>query len=219
MDAETLPLPRKRYQPKLAVVQLAELLSGERKCEWPTLVAAQYDLPKEPVTDELAEWRVKHDRLVTERVAELERNGLHVQVENENWLSLVGQSGLKLSGKPDIVILERERVTYEDCKSGKPKGAHHIQVLLYAQLARQTGITAPLAGNVIYPNGIEPVDLVGRRREVREKFIAVMARVNSGDVPRIPSWSDCRYCKVRAYCPDRIENEPSYSDALGDVRR
>ena len=209
---ETLPLPPKRPQPRLAVTQLAGILSGEKHCEWPAWVAAHFDTPKEPDTDELIEWRQKHDSLVAERVNELEANGLHVQVESENWLSLVGRSGTKLSGKPDIVVLERDRLTYEDCKTGKRKDEHHVQVLLYAQLARQTGVTTPLAGNLVYPDGIETVDLMGRAPEVRANFIALMARVNSGEVPRTPSWSDCRFCKVKAYCSYRIEGRAGTVD-------
>lgn len=185
---------------------LTGLLSGEDHCEWPLWVRSRFDLPKEPISDRLRDILDSHAELVRTRVAELERQGFNVRMEDENSLSYRGVSGTLFSGKPDIAIIERDKMTYEDCKTGKAKPSHDAQVLLYAQLARQNRVTKQIAGNVVYPNEVKSVDM-GQAPEIQSNFIALMQRVNAGDVPRVPSPRECRYCKVRNYCDERIEGE------------
>jgi CRISPR/Cas system-associated exonuclease Cas4 (RecB family) len=203
----TLALPRLRYRPYLGVTMLTKLLAGEARCAWQLLVRIRYDLPPEPTTPKLQEWKEKHQTLVNERATELENRGLHIQVEDQNWLECWGKtSGIRLAGKPDIAILERERVTYEDCKTGEPKFSDHVQVMLYAHIAKRMRVQRELSGNVVYPDKIEAVDLsrwsadgIGRR------FREVMEGINAGNVLPTASFQECRYCKVRAYCEARIE--------------
>lgn len=203
----TLALPRLRYRRYLNVTMLTALLSGEAKCVWQLWARSRYDIPKEPDSPQLAEWKRNHDSLVNKRVAELEGRGLLVQVENENWLECWGKtSGIKLSGKPDIAILQRDLVTYEDCKTGKRRASDHVQVMMYAHIAKRMRVERQVSGNVIYPDGIEPVDFGRWTTEgIGRRFREVMECVNEGNVVATPSFRECRYCKVRAYCEARIE--------------
>lgn len=189
------------------------LISGEKKCEWAPWFQRLYPIPKEPETPQMRERNERHARLVAQRAAELEVYGFNVQLESENWMEQYGKdSGTKLSGKPDIAVVERDLLTYEDCKTGRHYDAHHVQVLLYAQIARQTGVRKPIAGVVVYPGEVELVDM-SRKAEIRERFAALMQRITTVEPPRVPNCRECRYCKVRAYCPDRATDEqPSFND-------
>jgi CRISPR/Cas system-associated exonuclease Cas4 (RecB family) len=192
-----------RSGPFLWVTWLTRLLAGEDQCEWALWFLTRHQIPKEPKTDLDRKRDQDHARLVTERVAELESQGLNVNVESQNRLSYVGASDTKMTGIPDIAIVEPDKLTYEDCKTGKRRPEHHAQVLLYAQLARQNKIAKPIFGRLVYATGVEAVDMT-RRDEIRDGFIALMGRVNAGTAPRVPSFSNCRYCKVKAYCDERI---------------
>jgi hypothetical protein len=228
MGGAVIELPELRAQKRLWVTQLTALLCGAAKCEWPVWVLSRYEIPPEPETEVTREYNRRHGELLKTRAEELKTENRPHTLETDNWISVLGRSGTKLTGKPDIIIDERQSVTYEDCKSGKRKPEHHVQVLLYAQMGREIvrraqreghAIELPdYAGNLIYLDGIEHVDM-GRAGEVASAFAGLMERVNSDSVKPSPSVSDCRYCKIRAYCPDRIGSEPTYSGALGDVRR
>jgi PD-(D/E)XK nuclease superfamily len=198
--------PPPRSSPFVWVTWLTKLISGEHKCAWVLWFQLRYQIPKEPETPQLREWNERHAQLVAQRANELEEFGFNVQLESENWLEQYGRSGTKFSGKPDIAVVERDLLTYEDCKTGRRYEADHIQVLLYAQIARQTGVRKPIAGVVVYPDGVELVNM-SRKYEVRDRFVDLMQRV-SAEPAQVPDYSECRYCKARAYCPERIAVEP-----------
>jgi hypothetical protein len=201
------------------------LLAGDNKCEWTLWALSRYDIPREPDTPESIEHNRRHELLVEQRAHELELQNLYYTLDKDNWTSFVGRSGTKLTGKPDIIVPERDRITFEDCKGGRRKQEHHVQVLLYIQIdqqnknrARKNGglvVDRDYAGSVIYRDGVETTDLT-RSREIARDFTALMERVNGGAVPRSPSARDCRYCKVRNYCDQRISREYQDEESLSD---
>ena len=51
-------------------------------------------------------------------------------MENQNSFRLRGQSAT-LAGKPDLLVLQRDRVLIVDVKSGREQPWHHYQVMIY----------------------------------------------------------------------------------------
>src|SRR5581483_989607 len=99
------------------------------------------------------------------------------------------------------------------CKTGKRRLSDHVQVLLYAQLARQNHVDKEITGNIVYADGIEPVEMA-RRPEITAGFIDLMSRINGENVPRRPSPMECRFCKVRSFCDERADQETDAAESL-----
>jgi CRISPR/Cas system-associated exonuclease Cas4 (RecB family) len=210
---DVLPLPDRRGQPFVWITWLTRLLSGEDKCEWPLLMRSRFWMPKEPVTDRMREYQDAHRQLVKMRVAELEHQGLYVNVEDDNKLAHKGKSGTMLTGIPDIAVIQPSTMTYEECKSGKRRPSDHVQVLLYAQLAKQNRVDKEITGNIVYLDGIESVEMT-RLSEITHGFVDLMSRINSENVPRRPSPMECRFCKVRSFCDERADQETDAAESL-----
>lgn len=223
MTLVVLPPPPVRFRPKANVSWVTRLLAGEQQCEWALWFQWKHDVPDGPDTPERLEWRRKHDALVVQRAAELEDYGFVVGVEWDNRLACESsRTRTEIKGRPDIAIRGPDLLTYEDCKVGRRREEHHVQVLMYAILAAWQRIhqADKINGVVVYDDGFEIVDMA-RLGGIRDRFVALMDRVASETASRVPSYSDCRFCAVKAYCPERIERDSFEVDALprDDERR
>jgi hypothetical protein len=181
----------------------------------------RYDVPDEEDTPELLVWKERHEALVSERIADLTEQPFEVTTEWDNRLQAIGSlTGTMFKGRPDIAVSEPEVLTYEDCKTGSPCRADEVQVLLYTQLARLNGERRRIAGVIVYPERVQRVDM-RQRIPIRDRFVELIGRFAAGTARLAPDYSECRYCKVRAYCPDRVSQEPDRTEwePLFDERR
>ena len=135
--------------------------------------------------------------------------GKVVRVEEANSFKVTGKSGVVLSGKADIVIVDEEKrhAHVIDAKSGKIKGAHWWQVFLYMISLPQSWKVKDwtFSGEIEYASHsvhLEP-DVVNPKNMNRVREI--MAPLTQNVEPdTAPSEAECKYCDILK-CPDRYE--------------
>lgn len=123
--------PAKRSEPFIWVSWLTKLMAGEKQCEWASWFRSQYVWDKLPSGLDVAKWTAEHAQLLRARRAALEAEGFTVYAEDQNAFTLTGKTGIKVSGKPDIVAIRDQEAYVEDCKTGSPRHSDHFQVLIY----------------------------------------------------------------------------------------
>ena len=212
-----------RTDPYIWVTWLTKLLSGESQCEWSSWFRAHHkDYDRVPSDFNIAAWTVEHNDLVRERRETLRDEGYEVFVEDENAFRRTGQTGIVVSGKPDILAIRDGVGVLEDCKTGRPRTSDQLQVLVYMLLLpignpRCSGIE--LSGRVMYKSGSVEIPAEGLDGGFRERFVQLVRKVG-GDKPlaKAPSWSECRYCDIGpSDCLYRVQEAPESADAETDL--
>lgn len=201
----------KRDSPYIWVTWLTPLLAGSSYCQWAAWFQANFKFEKQD--SDMSEWRIKHGRLLNRRVQTLEAEGYTVYIEDENKFAIQSRDkSVKVAGKADIVAIKGDYVVVEDCKTGKKKDADLMQVLSYMMLLPLSGgpphcRKRVFQGRLVY--GEEIIDIPSSMvdEDFKASFRETVGFVGAAQpARRVPSESECRYCKVsKAYCAERIE--------------
>ena len=212
-----------RSEPYIWVTWLTKLLSGESMCEWSSWFRAHNkDYDKLPMEFDVATWTIDHRELVNARREQLLDDGYTVHVEDENAFRRIGQTGIVVSGKPDILAIKDNLGVIEDCKTGRPRTSDQLQVLVYMLLLpirnpRCENIS--LSGRVVYKtNGVD-IPAAGLDEKFRERFVEMVRKVG-GDkpLPKSATWSECRWCDIGpADCLYRVSEPPESAEAETDL--
>jgi hypothetical protein len=202
--------PTGRSNPFIWVSWLSKLMAGEKQCEWASWFRCHYVWEKVPSGLDLARWTADHAQLLRARKAELEAEGFTVYAEDQNSFTLMGQTGIEVSGKPDIVAIRGSEAYVEDCKTGTPRHSDHFQVLVY--MLALPHVEGPwkgrkLDGRIIYGGTVVNVPALKIDADLKELFRKTVLTIGGREPARkAPSWGECRYCDIsRADCPQRIE--------------
>lgn len=199
-----------RPNPFIWVSWLSKLMAGEKQCEWASWFRSHYVWQKLPSGLDLAKWTADHAQLLRARKAELEAEGFTVYAEDQNSFTLMGETGIEVSGKPDLVAIRGSEAYVEDCKTGTPRHSDHFQVLVY--MLALPHVEGPwkgrkLDGRIIYGSTIVDVPASKIDTDLRELFRQTILTIGGPEPARkAPSWGECRYCDIsKADCPQRIE--------------
>jgi hypothetical protein len=199
-----------RSNPFIWVSWLSKLMAGEKQCEWASWFRSHYVWEKVPSGLDLAKWTADHAQLLRARKAELEAEGFTVYAEDQNSFTLLGETGIEVSGKPDLVAIRGQEAYVEDCKTGMPRHSDHFQVLVY--MLALPHVEGPwkgrkLDGRIIYGGTV--VDVPGSKidADLRELFRKTVLTIGGPEPARkAPSWGECRYCDISSNdCPERID--------------
>jgi RecB family exonuclease len=164
-----------RLYPSVYVTSVAKHLAGDTQCLYPAYLKAHYwRYDKLPSTFDSTTWQAEHTALLAARVAELREAGdlVAVYVEDQNRFEVPVRGGIRLVGKPDLVAVYPDRIVVEDAKTGMPRAADTLQVMLYMVVAahlpdikHRLDTPRPVMGQVVYrgqvveipPTGLDPV--------------------------------------------------------------
>jgi hypothetical protein len=199
-----------RSNPFIWVSWLTKLMAGEKQCEWASWFRSHYVWEKVPSGLDLAKWTADHAQLLRARKTELEAEGFKVYAEDQNSFTLMGQTGIEVSGKPDIVAIRGSEAYVEDCKTGTPRHSDHFQVLVY--MLALPHVEGPwkgrkLDGRIIYGTVVVDVPASKIDPDLKELFRRTVLTIGGPEPARkAPSWGECRYCDIsQADCPERID--------------
>jgi len=200
----------RRPNPFIWVSWLSKLMAGEKQCEWATWFRSHYIWEKVPSGLDLAKWTADHAQLLRARKAELEAEGFTVYAEDQNSFTLMGATGIEVSGKPDLVAIRGQEAYVEDCKTGTPRHSDHFQVLTY--MLALPHVDGPwkgrkLDGRIIYNGTVVDVPSSKIDAGLRELFRKTVLTIGGAEPARkAPSWGECRYCDISSNdCPERID--------------
>jgi hypothetical protein len=199
-----------RSNPFIWVSWLSKVMAGEKQCEWACWFRSHYQWEKLPSGLDLAKWTADHAQLLRRRQAALEVQGFTVYIEDQNSFTLIGETGIEVSGKPDIVAIRGKEVYVEDCKTGSPRHSDHLQVLLY--MLALPHVEGPwrglkIEGRIVYENSVVDVPSSKIDADLKELFRKTVQTLGGPKPARkVPSRSECRYCDIsQADCPERVE--------------
>ena len=198
-----------REAPYIWVSWLTKLLAGEAHCEWALWFRAHHTYDRQPTDFDLIAWGARHAELVRRTVEALRSEGYDVWLEEQNKFDFQGRAAT-LGGKPDIIAMRGDEVKVIDCKTGAPKGADAMQVLVYMFALPYVWPACKgrtVAGEVRYSDDSVPI----RPDELTPAFqlmiTSSIVRAASENAPfRTPSFGECKYCDItKPDCPDRVE--------------
>ena len=107
------------------------LLTGERSCEWAIWFKARHQgWNRKPSDFNQADWLARHTTLLNEHRDRWIQSGYDVCVEDQNAFQLRGHSAI-LAGKPDLLVLNKDRILIIDFKTGQEQPWHKFQVMTY----------------------------------------------------------------------------------------
>ena len=212
-----------RTDPDILGTGVTKLVSGEKQSEWAFWFRAHHkDYGRVARDFNLANWTVEHNDLVRERRETLLDEGYQVYVEDENAFKRTGQTGIVVSGKPDILAIRDGKGILEDCKTGRPRTSDQLQVLVYMLLLpignpRCSGID--LSGRVVYRTGSVDIPATELNEGFRTRFVELVKRVGGEKpLPKAPSWSECRYCDIGpSDCLYRVQEPPESIETETDL--
>ncbi len=210
-----------RDEPYVWVTWITKLMSGEAQCRWAAWFRAHHTFEKQPSDFDSAAWTARHAELLRATSDGLRAEGWELYLEAQNQFRLKGKEGTTLSGKPDLVALRGDEVKVIDCKTGRPKTADQMQVLVYMLVLPHTHAACKgrvVDGEVRYHDHAVAIPAAKITDDLREQFRRTMHEVGgTGPPPRVPSWDECRYCDITARdCPQRVTEAPGETDA-GDL--
>lgn len=197
--------------PSIWVTWLARLMADEIQCHWAIWFRTHYKYEKLISSFDSAKWNANHQALLRSRVRDLEAEGYTVYLEGENWFEITGKSfPVKVSGKPDIVVIGSDGGFVEDCKTGRRKNSDFYQVLIYLLLLpishpQYRGLS--LAGRLVYSTEVIEIESDQINEEFKAQFREAIALLSSATPSRkVPSYQECRYCDISAqYCSERVD--------------
>ena len=213
----------RRTDPYIWVTWLTKLLAGESACEWSAWFRAHHkDYDKLPPDFDLARWTIEHNELVNARREQLLDEGYEVTVEDENAFKRVGKTGIVVSGKPDILAIRDGRGIIEDCKTGRPRTSDQLQVLSYMLLfpiGNPRCASIELSGRVVYKTSSVDIPAAGLDDALKERFVSLVKKVGGDSpLPKMPAWSECRWCDIGpADCLYRVSEPPDSIEAETDL--
>ncbi len=184
------------------VTWLKPILSGEGQCEFAPWFKSRFQYDKVPSDFNIASWNADHTALLKKRVAELEREGWTVQVENRNKFTINGKA-TTLAGKVDIIATKPGRLLVSDAKTGQQRNSDFHQVLVYLfaipMAFPDLAQGRVLAGEVAYKDRVVPVPADFLKPERRQEILNVLAMIGSSKAPpKAPSQAGCQFCDISA---------------------
>lgn len=191
---------KREFGPYCWVTWLASIMSGEQSCLWRSWFMTNYTEYKKAKTDGAftASYNIMHTSLIHKSVHWLTAKGLKVTVEDQNSFKYKKIPGICLAGKADIVATDLAKRVVYDCKSGKPKHSHHVQLMIYMLVLDCD------EGHLIYED--ETVAVAPPDEAFIESFNRNLEMLAAEAEPfKSPSRGDCRYCKLtKADCEDKV---------------
>ena len=161
-----------RSEPYIWVTWLTKLLAGESMCEWSSWFRAH--------NKDYDKRTIDHRELVNARRDQLLDEGYTVHIEDENAFRRIGQTGIVVSGKPDIFAIKDNVGVIEDCKTGRPRTSDQIQVLVYMLLLpirNPICENISMSGRVVYKTNSVDIPASGLDETFRERFVDMVRKV------------------------------------------
>lgn len=194
------------------VTWLSRLMAGDVSCEWGTWFKSHFkDYAKAPSDFDFASWTVNHTRLLRQLRLERQAAGEQVLIEGQTQFYFERRAtGLVLSGKPDLLAVSGGSVGVYDAKTGQPRSADTVQVMIYMFCVPRCNPdfqTKTFKGTVVYEDHRVEIPPGAINEEFERNLDYFLDVLDSEDEPmKVPSPSECRFCDIAlTECAERVE--------------
>ena len=179
-----------RVFPYIWATWLPRLLTGESNCEWAIWFKARHQgWNRKPSDFNQADWLARHTALLNEHRDRWIQSGYEIRVENQNAFQLRGHSAI-LAGKPDLLVLNKNRILVIDFKTGQELPWHKFQVMTYMYAlpkAMPEYRDFKFAGEIVYPNQTQRVPQGGIDQGFVRDLSTLIRRVAAPEPPSAAS--------------------------------
>ena len=193
-----------RGKPYIWVTWLANVMSGNTSCQWQYWFQAHNVLKeRHQASFDSVAWQIGHTRLLTEVKQELFDKGIRPHTEVSVSFR-VPEHAANIAGKIDCLVEDGPDVMLYDCKTGKPRDSHRVQLMtyMYGLSTYPRYASSTIRGTVVYRDSrVEIPYLPEEFASDLTYFVGLLTR----DAPLVkePGF-DCEFCRVSAFdCPDR----------------
>lgn len=194
-----------RGSPYIWVTWLANVMSGSVSCQWQYWFQAHHLLRERRQSFDSVAWQVGHTRLLTEVKQELFDAGLRPRSEVGISFRVPGVD-VTISGKVDCLVEDESGVMLYDCKTGKPRDSHQVQLMayMYGISTYPQYRSSSISGTLVYrEQRVEISHLPGEFASDLTFFVSLLAREEP--LAKEPG-HDCEFCRITAFdCPEREE--------------
>ena len=149
--------------------------------------AAQRNFPynRKPSDFNQADWLARHTTLLNEHRDRWIQSGYDVRVESQNAFQLRGHSAI-LAGKPDLLVLNKNRILITDSKTGQEQPWHKFQVMTYMYalpMALPEYRDYKFAGEIVYNDRTDRVPQGGIDQSFVRNLSEIIRRIAAPDPP------------------------------------
>lgn len=216
----------RRIEPFIWVTWIPPLLSGDTNCEFMLHQLANYVAPKR--NDGVApEWIDEHNRLVSKVADEYQRIGRTVRIMDENRIEIQSRTGIRVVGKPDIIVEEvlrgpsKSRAVIVDAKTGRPRSKDRLQVMLYMMMSKAarsiSGVTDMPDGQVRYgDDSVLDISQEEITEDFRQSVVRLLEMARTERVPDQRASGFCRLCKLNQICPSAQHHGTATNDTTDE---
>jgi len=196
------------------VTWAASYLAGTAHCYYSAWLRAHYqnvDLVKSDFDQ--AAWIMNHSEMVNTTRLNRENEGWKVKLEDQNKFIVEGNSGTKLSGKPDIVSVKDNEVVVIDCKTGKPRvsDVSQVQIYIFALERKAEYKGKKFRGELHYKDHVLVVPGESVNNVFKGRLFQTLSTLSSLEqVGKTPSFDECKFCPIsHSECEERISIDPN----------
>ena len=199
--------------PRISPAWLAELLSGETRCQWASWFKTHHEDWKTVEMPDLSgvDWRVQYTYQLNDCIKRYEEQGYTVSNGEPNAYTLnVGEA--VISGRPDVIATKGSDCIVIDFPKGRPNRSHAFQVIthMYAlprSLKRLRGMSP--RGQLAYWQELVDIPSDSLDRGFIENLHRQAQPLAAGQpLARVPSPDECWTCDITAAdCPQRMEDD------------
>ncbi|MFQ5974805.1 MAG: Dna2/Cas4 domain-containing protein [Candidatus Hydrothermarchaeales archaeon] len=177
----------------VGVGSISKLIVGEENCLYKIWYGMRHKEEVEEVSKELVKWKINHTNMLTNLSQSLD-GGV---IRKEDWIKLDVLGGI-LIGKMDLLHIKDNEITVYDCKSGKPKEFHQLQIMIYLYMMDELDLYSDqeLKGVLYY--GRDEIsyslkDIPNDLPQLIERYANILL---SEEPPRPIGGSSCKWCKI-----------------------
>jgi CRISPR/Cas system-associated exonuclease Cas4 (RecB family) len=196
-----------RKQPFIYVTWLKDFLIGDYLCKWSIWHRIFYDYEKAPSDFDSVRYNMEHTAMRSEVMQRYSSAGYEVIPE----LSVkVSGEIATLKGKIDLIALREDHPLIIEIKTGTPRPADKIQLLLYLWAIKRAYSRfrdIPFDGLLIYKSHEIEISALEIDESFIKNFQKFMKEILHGEPDRkYPNKNECRFCKI-GDCDERLEKE------------
>lgn len=196
-----------RKQPLIYVTWLKNFLIGDYLCKWSIWHRIYYDYEKTQSDFDSIGWNMEHTSMRSEVMNHYISKGYEVIPEMSVKVS--GEIAT-LKGKIDLIVLKEEHPLIIELKTGTPRPADKLQVMLYLWAIKRAYSrfrNIPFDGLLIYKSHEVEISALEIDESFIKNFQKFMHEILQGEPDRkFPNKNECRFCKI-ADCEERMEKE------------
>jgi len=182
----------------ISISQISKLISGDESCPFKYWYAIRHkdEAKKEGLSPELVKWRIKHTKVVSKIIEDIQKLG--GEIKRERWVKLPLAEENIVIGKADIIHENNKDIHLYECKGGNPSSSDAIQLLIYLYILNKEESYKDkelkgILGYEDYQKEYSISDIPEDIQELIDKYSKIL--LSDSEPPKYEG-SSCKFCNA-----------------------